>query len=113
MEDRRGTPSLIDVIAHDDLIEDDHGGLRALFDSEYLDGSGEWDPEQPYGCASHDFRIIARIDGRIAEHVGWARREVAVGAEAVAIAGIGGVLIADDARGKRLGAGSWSGRRSR
>lgn len=97
------TPYLIDVIAHDDLIEDDLGGLRGLFDSEYLDGSGQWDPEQPYGYASHDFHVIARIDGRIAGHVGWARREVAVGAETVALAGVGGVLIAAEARGRHLG----------
>lgn len=79
------------------------GELRRLFDSEYLEEFGEWDPEQPYGYASHDFHVIARIDRRIAGHVGWARREVAVGAETVAIAGVGGVLVSDDARGIHLG----------
>ncbi|WP_182348260.1 GNAT family N-acetyltransferase [Tomitella gaofuii] len=46
---------------------------------------------------------MARIEGRVVGHVGWARREIAVGTEIVAIAGVGGVLISADARGMRLG----------
>ncbi|WP_182359848.1 GNAT family N-acetyltransferase [Tomitella gaofuii] len=46
---------------------------------------------------------MARIEGRVVGHVGWARREIAVGTEIVAIAGVGGVLISADARGLRLG----------
>lgn len=46
---------------------------------------------------------MARIEGRIVGHVGWARREIAVGREIVAIAGVGGVLISADARGMGLG----------
>lgn len=97
------TSPLIEVIAHEELTEGDLGELRRLFDSEYLDEFGQWDPSQPYGYASHDFHVIARIDGRITGHVGWALREVVVGTETVAIAGLGGVLVSDEARGKHLG----------
>ncbi|WP_110589284.1 GNAT family N-acetyltransferase [Microbacterium suaedae] len=93
----------IEVIAHKEITETDLGELRRLFDSEYLEDFGEWDQEQPYGYAPHDAHVMARIDDRVVGHVGWTRREIAVGTETVAIAGVGGVLVCDEARGQRLG----------
>lgn len=93
----------IEVLAHQELTEADLGELGLLFDSEYLEEFGEWDPQQPYGYASHDVHVMARIDGRVVGHVGWARRVIAVGTETLAIAGVGGVLISADTRGMRLG----------
>lgn len=55
----------IQVLAHQELTEADLGELRQLFDSEYLKEFGEWDPQQPYGYASHDVHIMVRIEGRI------------------------------------------------
>ena len=63
--------------AHDELPEDDLGDLHLLFDNEYLRAFGEWDPQQPYGYASHYVHVMARIEGRVVDHVGWARREIA------------------------------------
>ncbi len=77
--------------------------LRQLFDSEYLDEHGEWAPEQPYGYAPHDVHVDARVHGRVVGHAGWARREIPVGHEGVAIAGVGGVLVSDAVRGMGLG----------
>lgn len=94
--------SALDVIAHEDLSEAELCELRRLFDSEYLDDFGEWDPEQPYGYAPHDVHVVARIDGRVVGHVGWACREVDIGLETVAIAGVGGVLVSDEERGMRI-----------
>ncbi|WP_245822891.1 hypothetical protein [Brachybacterium avium] len=68
----------IKILAHQELTEADLGELRQLFDSEYLKEFGEWDPQQPYGCVSHDVHVMARIGGRVVGHVGWARREIAV-----------------------------------
>jgi len=93
----------IRVIRHDELTRDDLDGLRALFDAEYLSAFGGWHPDQPYGYAPHDVHIIASHDGTIVGHVGWARRVIGVGAQEMAIAGVGGVLIAESARGLRLG----------
>lgn len=93
----------VDIIAHEELTEFDLSELGRLFDGEYLQDFGAWDPERLYGYASHDVHVIARIDGRVVGHVGWARREIAVGEENVAIAGVGGVLISEEARGRRLG----------
>lgn len=93
----------IEVLAHEDLSGADPDELRRLFDSEYLEDFGEWHPGQPYGYASHDAHVVARIDDRVVGHVGWARREIAVGRDVVAIAGVGGVLISGEARGQRLG----------
>ncbi|WP_297752346.1 hypothetical protein [uncultured Tessaracoccus sp.] len=66
----------IDVIAHQELTEADLHGLRQLFDSEYLEEFGEWDPQQPYGYAPHDVHTMARNEGRVVGHVGWAPARV-------------------------------------
>lgn len=81
-------------------LRGDLNRLRLLFDSEYLGAFGAWDPEQPYGYAAHDVHIIARVGDRIVGHVGWARREISVGTEIVEVAGVGGVLIAKEMRGR-------------
>jgi aminoglycoside 2'-N-acetyltransferase I len=93
----------ITVTSHRELTRGDLAGLRALFDEEYLPEFGEWDPDQPYGYAPNDVHVIARRGGETVAHVGWARRSIRVGGQAVAIAGVGGVLVAGHARGLGLG----------
>lgn len=94
----------LDVIAHEALSTVDIVGIRRLLDAEYLSDFGPWDPELPYGYAPHDVHVVARADGRIVGHVGWARRLIGVGDAQITIAGTGGVLVSDDLRGQRLGA---------
>lgn len=94
----------IDVVAHSDLAADDLNCLRRLFDAEYQRDFGDWDPDSPYGYAPHDFHVLARQGGRVVGHVGWARRDIRVGKREIVIAGVGGVLISDIARGEGLGA---------
>lgn len=93
----------IRIVSHDALSVDDLAGVRAFFDAEYLTQFGEWNPEQPYGYAPHDVHLIASRGDETLGHVGWARRRIGVGGRDVAIAGVGGVLVADAARGMRLG----------
>lgn len=66
----------IEVLVHQELPEADLRGIRQLFESEYLKEFGESDPQQSYGYASHDVRIVARIEGRVVGHVGWAPARV-------------------------------------
>ena len=94
----------IEVVAHDALAGRELDLLRLLFDREYLETFGPWDPEQPYGYAGHDTHVIARaINGGIVAHVGWAHRVIGVGESDVSIAGVGGVLVSEGARGASLG----------
>lgn len=93
----------IDVVAHTELTAGDVARLRRLFDAEYQQGFGEWDPDLPYGYAPHDLHVIARQEDEVVGHVGWARRAIGVGGRELAIAGVGGVLISDHARGRRQG----------
>ena len=93
----------IAVVAHGAMTVRDVDELRRLFDHEYLHDFGSWDRDQPYGYAPHDFHVIARSDDRVVGHVGWARRAISVGGAPISIAGVGGVLISERARGKRLG----------
>ncbi|WP_460801149.1 GNAT family N-acetyltransferase [Microbacterium sp. GXF6406] len=97
------TELAINVVVHEELTTSDLVGLRQLFDAEYLDDFGEWDPDLPHGYAPHAVHIVARSDGEVVGHVGWARRTVTVGDDEVEIAGIGGVLISDAVRGGRVG----------
>lgn len=93
----------IEAVAHEALTAAEISELRRLFDDEYLDDFGAWDPVQPYGYAPHDLHVIARSDVGIAGHTGWARRTIGVGDAEVVIAGVGGVLVSERARGQRLG----------
>ena len=95
---------LIRAVAHSDLSLDDLMRLRALFDGEYAQDLGDWDPKQPYGYAPHDMHVMARDDDVVVGHVGWGRREITVGERIVVVAGVGGVLVSERARGTRLGA---------
>lgn len=61
----------IEIVAHQELTEADLSELRQLFDSEYLKEFGEWDPQQPYGYASHDIHIMAQIEGCVVGHLGF------------------------------------------
>lgn len=93
----------IEVVAHSALTVGDVTDLRRLFDQEYLHDFGSWDPNQPYGYAPHDLHVIARSADGVVGHVGWACRAIDVGGTEVVIAGVGGVLISERARGERLG----------
>lgn len=93
----------IEAVPRDDLRSDDLVALGSLFDAEYLDAFGPWHPAQPYGYAGHDVHVLAREGSRLVGHVGWARRRIDVGGTEIAIAGVGGVLVADRARGHGLG----------
>ncbi|WZH35509.1 MAG: GNAT family N-acetyltransferase [Microbacterium enclense] len=94
----------IEVLVHEALTGRDLELLRLLFDREYLKAFGPWNPEQPYGYAGHDTHVIARAsDGGIVAHVGWAHRMIGVGESEVSIAGVGGVLVSQGARGAGLG----------
>ncbi|MGQ3384199.1 GNAT family N-acetyltransferase [Glutamicibacter sp. TV12E] len=93
----------IAVVAHGELTAENVNELRRLFDQEYLHDCGSWNPYQPYGYAPHDFHVIARSVDSVVGHVGWARRTIGVGNAEWVIAGVGGVLISECARGEQLG----------
>ncbi len=79
------------------------GGLRRLFDAEYLAEHGTWGPDQPYGYAPADLHVVGSHDGRVVAHVGLQRRTIGVGDVDVVVAGVGGVLVAPGARGSGVG----------
>jgi aminoglycoside 2'-N-acetyltransferase I len=97
------TEQSIGPVAHAALTDRDRTGLQRLFDGEYFEEFGDWDPDQPYGYAPHDVHLIAWSGDRVAGHVGWGRRRIRVGGKVVEIAGVGGVLVSESARGQRLG----------
>lgn len=93
----------LEIVAHAALAAKEVEQLRRLFDEEYFQDFRPWDPDQPYGYAPHDVHVIARFADAVAGHVGWARRVIGVGGTQVTIAGTGGVLISELARGQGLG----------
>ncbi|WP_431030805.1 GNAT family N-acetyltransferase [Plantibacter sp. RU18] len=91
------------VTAHQDLSGADLDRLRELFDDEYLHDFGDWNPERPYGYAPADFHVTATRAGKLLGHVGFQMRTIGVGDRDVRVAGVGGVLVSDAARGSGLG----------
>jgi aminoglycoside 2'-N-acetyltransferase I len=91
------------VLAHADLLAQHVDGVRALFDAEYLDEYGAWDPDHPYGYAPHDFHVVGLVGDRVVGHVGFQARTITVGSTDVLVGGTGGVLVAAAARGSGLG----------
>lgn len=81
------------TVEHDALSESQTAALRDLFDSEYRETHGDWDPDRPYGYSPADVHTIV-FHGSIAiAHVGFQRRVRRVGARDIAVAGTGGVLV--------------------
>lgn len=91
------------VAPHDELTTGDLEQLQHLFDREYLDDYGPWTPDAPYGYSGADVHVVAFQGERLIGNVGFQRRSIAVGSESVIVAGTGGVLVADVARGSGLG----------
>ena len=94
----------LETVKHSELDRKNFESLRRFFDAEYLQTHGPWNPEQPYGYAPHELHIMALLEDEVVGHVGWARRRILVGNNEVVIAGVGGVLINANIRGKGLGA---------
>ncbi|NYF14361.1 aminoglycoside 2'-N-acetyltransferase I [Pseudoclavibacter sp. JAI123] len=92
------------VVAHEALTCADLAALRTLFDREYLDEHGPWDPDHPYGYAPASMHAIVHdAAGTVVAHVGFQPREIAVGESSVLVAGTGGVLVDARFRGRGLG----------
>lgn len=101
-EQQRHEPRLM-AVQHESAAARWLGPLRELFDSEYLQSEGPWDPDLPYGYAPHDLHVLAVDGDRVVGHVGWAGRRVDVGRTSVVVGGVGGMLVAPEWRGTGLG----------
>ena len=87
----------------EDLIAKQVQSIKDLFDREYRDDYGEWNLKQPYGYAPQDYHLLAYLGEDLVGHMGSQVRTISVGAAECLVAGIGGVLIAPEFRGKGLG----------
>ena len=94
---------VIRVRRHVDLAATELDALQSLFDSEYLNEFGPWNPDAPYGYSTADTHVLAFRGQALAAHVGFQRRRIAVGTDDVMVAGTGGVLVDERSRGTGLG----------
>jgi aminoglycoside 2'-N-acetyltransferase I len=94
---------IIRVRRHVDLTTTELGALENLFDSEYRNEFGPWNPDAPYGYSPADTHVLAFRGQALAAHVGFQRRRIAVGTDEVMVAGTGGVLVDEPSRGTGLG----------
>jgi GNAT superfamily N-acetyltransferase len=94
---------VIRVRRHVDLTTTELDALESLFDSEYRNEFGPWNPDAPYGYSPADTHVLAFRGQALAAHVGCQRRLIAVGTDDVLVAGTGGVLVDDRSRGLGLG----------
>lgn len=77
--------------------------LENLFDSEYLNEFGVWDPDMPYGYSPADTHVLAFRGQVLTAHVGFQCRLISVGSREILVAGTGGVLVDERYRGTGLG----------
>ncbi|MHA7306859.1 GNAT family N-acetyltransferase [Arthrobacter sp. TMN-49] len=91
------------VRRHVDFTSTELEGLKALFDSEYREGFGPWNPDAPYGYSPADTHVLAFHGQALTAHVGFQRRLIAVGNSEAVVAGTGGVLVDQRSRGTGLG----------
>jgi len=94
---------VIRVRRHVDLAATELGALQSLFDGEYQNEFGPWNPDAPYGYSPADTHVLAFRGQALAAHVGFQRRLIGVGADDVMVAGTGGVLVDEGSRGTGLG----------
>jgi len=88
---------------HEDLCIAELTALGELFDGEYLDDYGRWEPDAPYGYSPADVHVLGFRGPFLVAHVGFQRRVISVGTNDVVVAGTGGVLVDHRFRGTGLG----------
>lgn len=93
----------IRVVRHSHLDSGTIEGLRSLFDAEYYETFGVWDPDHPYGYSPADVHVLAFDGLGLLGHVGFQTRLIGVGPIGILVGGTGGVLVAPRARGTGLG----------
>lgn len=96
-------PEEFRVATHRALSGSDTAALRALFDREYFAEYGPWHPDRPYGYSPASVHTLAFVDSALVGHIGFQVRKIAVGDAEVTVAGTGGVLVDEKARGSGLG----------
>lgn len=77
--------------------------LSDLFDTEYAETHGRWNPDRPYGYSPADVHATISSGATVIAHVGFQRRSIDVGGHDVMVAGTGGVLVHPEWRGFGLG----------
>ena len=91
------------VLRRVDLKARELNALENLFDSEYRNEFGAWNPDAPYGYSPADTHVMAFRDQELIAHVGFQRRLISVGSRDVMVAGTGGVLVDERSRGTGIG----------
>lgn len=94
---------VIHVRRHDDLTSAELDALAHLFDSEYQNEYGAWNPDEPYGYSPADTHVMAFHSRELIAHVGFQRRLISVGGREILVAGTGGVLVDKSSRGTGIG----------
>lgn len=96
-------PEEFHVVTHPELRASQLAALRELFDREYFADYGAWDPDQPYGYSPAAVHTLVFVDSNLVGHVGFQQRTIRVSDAEVVVAGTGGVLVDQRARGNGLG----------
>lgn len=91
------------VRRHVDLTAAELDALENLFDREYRNEFGLWNPDAPYGYSPADTHVLAFRGQQLVAHVGFQRRLISVGFREILVAGTGGVLVDERSRGTGVG----------
>lgn len=91
------------LIAENDLTAHDRGNIRRLLIAAYPQYAELWAQCDFWGGPAEHRLLMLDHTGRLVAHLGFAKRLILVGDQAVTIAGIGAVAVLPDMQGQQVG----------
>lgn len=98
-----GQPVAPQLIAENDLTDQDRSQIRALLTAAFADYAELWIDNDSWGGPLEHRLLLRDTNDRLVGHLGFAKRLIDVASQSVLIAGIGTVAILPDMQGQGLG----------
>ncbi|MDY0884290.1 GNAT family N-acetyltransferase [Dongia soli] len=96
-------PLVARLIGENDLTAHDRQNIRSLLIAAFPQHQHLWTQQDSWGGPSEYRLLLMERTGRVAAHLGFARRLIKVGETTLLIAGIGAVAVLPDLQGQQVG----------
>jgi aminoglycoside 2'-N-acetyltransferase I len=91
------------LVAENDLTAHDRQNIRTLLTAAYPQYAHLWMQQDFWGGPAEYRLLLLERTGRLAAHLGFARRLITVGESPFLVAGIGAVAVLPDLQGQQVG----------
>ena len=96
-------PLVARLIGENDLTAHDRQNIRTLLAAAYPQYEHLWTHHDFWGGPAEHRLLLLERTGRLAAHLGFARRLIKVGETTLLVAGIGAVAVLPDLQGQQVG----------